>query len=75
VRIKHDRTVLDISVFLKKARDICFVKTRVNASDEKVGSWVDRSFIVIVNRRLSGVACWCSIVATGWRKATVPVGA
>lgn len=32
----------------------------MNASDEKIGSWVDSSFIFVVDWGLSGVTCWGS---------------
>ncbi len=46
VGIKHDLTLLDITVFLKETSDLLLGKARVNASDEEVGAWVDSTIIL-----------------------------
>lgn len=49
VRIKHDRTVLNITIFLEKAGHVGFGKTRMNTSDEEVRSGVNSTFVVSVS--------------------------
>jgi hypothetical protein len=44
--VKHDLALLDITVFLEETGDFLFGEARVNTSDEKVGSMVDRTIIL-----------------------------
>jgi len=46
VGIKHDLTLLDITVLLEKTSDLLLRKTRVDTGDEEVGAWVDCTIIL-----------------------------
>jgi hypothetical protein len=45
VRIAHDVTLLNLSIFLEKTSHVNFGETRVNAGDEEVGSRIGSEII------------------------------
>jgi len=44
----HDRTALDVAVFLEKTRNFCFRETRMDSSDEKIGAGVASTRFTLV---------------------------
>jgi hypothetical protein len=57
VGIKHDLALLDITVFLKETSDLLLRETRMDTSDEEVGSRVDCT--IILGRRAT-VGSWAT---------------
>jgi hypothetical protein len=44
--IKHDLTLLDITILLEETSNLLLRQTRMDASDEEVGAWVDSAIIL-----------------------------
>lgn len=50
MRILHDLALLNLAVLLKEARDLSFLETRMDTSDEKIGARVDGAIIILGTR-------------------------
>jgi hypothetical protein len=53
VGVKHDRAVVNIAVLLKQTRDVGLGQTWVDASDKEVGTAVEGTFILLLDRLAS----------------------
>jgi hypothetical protein len=48
VGILHDLALLDLTVLLKEARNLCLLEARVDTGDEEVGTRVDGTIVIIL---------------------------
>lgn len=53
MRVNHDGAVINVAILLEKTRDVGFGQTRVNTSNEKVGTGVGSTLFIV--KLLAGV--------------------
>jgi hypothetical protein len=57
VRIKHDLALFNITIFFEETSDFDLRETRMNTSDEEVGTWID---CAIIGRGTAVILWWAT---------------
>jgi hypothetical protein len=72
VRVKHDRAILNIAIFLKQSGHVTLGEARMDASNEEVGTRVDCAFFINIFHPSVARRWWRSVAAI-WRSTAVAI--